>query len=50
MRSVWENVFRTLVGWWLDHPEESPEEMTERCVRLFSAVFGEIDVPAELLA
>lgn len=49
MRSVWENVFRTLVGWWLDHPEESPEEMTERCVRLFSAVFGEIDVPAELL-
>jgi AcrR family transcriptional regulator len=49
MRSVWENVFRTLVGWWLDHPEESPEAMTERCVRLFSAVFGEIDVPAELL-
>jgi AcrR family transcriptional regulator len=50
MRSVWENVFRTLVGWWLDHLEESPEAMTERCVRLFSAVFGEIDVPAELLA
>lgn len=50
MRAVWENVFRTLVGWWLDHPEESPDAMTERCVRLFSAVFGEIDVPEGLLA
>ena len=50
MRAVWENVFRTLVGWWLDHPDESPEAMTERCVRLFSAVFGQIDVPEGLLA
>ena len=47
MRAVWENVFRTLVNWWLEHPEESPDAMTERCVRLFSAVFGEID-PAAL--
>jgi AcrR family transcriptional regulator len=44
MRAVWENVFRTLVNWWLEHPDETPEAMTERCVRLFSAVFGEIDV------
>ena len=44
MRAVWENVFRTLVGWWLEHPGESPEEMTRRCVRLFSAAFGEIDL------
>jgi AcrR family transcriptional regulator len=43
MRAVWENVFRTLVNWWLEHPDESPDAMTERCVRLFSAVFGEID-------
>jgi AcrR family transcriptional regulator len=41
MRAVWENVFRTLVTWWLDHPGETPEEMTQRCVRLFSSVFGE---------
>ena len=46
MRAVWENVFRTLVAWWLEHPEESPEEMTQRCIRLFSAVFGEIDTSA----
>jgi AcrR family transcriptional regulator len=49
MRAVWENVFRTLVNWWLEHPDESPEAMTERCVRLFSAAFGEIDVPDDLL-
>lgn len=49
MRAVWENVFRTLVSWWLEHPDESPEEMTERCVRLFSAVFGAIDVPTDLV-
>jgi AcrR family transcriptional regulator len=46
MRAVWENVFRTLVTWWLEHPEESPEEMTQRCIRLFSALFGEIDTSA----
>jgi len=44
MRAVWENVFHTLVNWWLDHPDESPEAMTQRCIRLFGAVFGEIDV------
>jgi len=43
MRAVWENVFRALVTWWLEHPE-SPEEMTQRCIRLFSSVFGEIDL------
>lgn len=40
MRAVWENVFRTLVTWWLENPGVSPEEMTQRCIRLFSAVFG----------
>ncbi|MGJ0558406.1 TetR/AcrR family transcriptional regulator [Methylocystis sp.] len=49
MRAVWENVFRTLVTWWLDHPEETPEAMTQRCVRLFSAVFGEIAVVPSIL-
>jgi hypothetical protein len=44
MRAVWENVFRTLVTWWLDHPDETPEAMTQRCIRLFSAVFGEVAV------
>ena len=50
MRAVWENVFRTLVTWWLEHPDETPDAMTERCIRLFSAVFGEIDVREDLRA
>lgn len=49
MRAVWENVFRTLVTWWLDNPATSPEAMTQRCIRLFSAVFGDID-PNSLIA
>ena len=46
MHAVWESVFRSLVTWWLDHPEVPPEAMTARCIRLFSAVFGEIDTSA----
>jgi len=42
MRAVWENVFRTLVTWWLENPGTSPEAMTQRCVRLFSTVFGNV--------
>jgi AcrR family transcriptional regulator len=43
MHAVWESMFRALVNWWLDHPGISPAEMTDRCVRLFSTVFGELD-------
>jgi AcrR family transcriptional regulator len=43
MHAVWESMFRALVSWWLDHPDVSPDAMTERCVRLFSTVFGELD-------
>lgn len=38
LRAVWEQTFRTLVGWWLDHPEVTPQEMTARCRRLFAVV------------
>jgi AcrR family transcriptional regulator len=37
MLAVWESVFRTLVNWWVDHPGDSPEQMTQRCVRLIAA-------------
>jgi AcrR family transcriptional regulator len=37
MLAVWESVFRTIVNWWVDHPGDSPEEMTQRCVRLIAA-------------
>jgi AcrR family transcriptional regulator len=42
MVAVWSSVFDALVTWWLDHPGTSPEEMSERCTRLFDAVFGAV--------
>lgn len=44
MTKVWMSIFDALVTWWLDHPDVSPAEMTERCVRLFTAVTS-ADVP-----
>ena len=49
MHAVWESVFRSLVNWWLDHPDVSAKAMTERCIRVFGTVFGEVD-PAILAA
>ncbi|HEX4190611.1 MAG TPA: TetR/AcrR family transcriptional regulator [Marmoricola sp.] len=46
MHAVWESMFRSLVGWWLDHPGISPDAMSQRCVRLFSTVFGDLDALA----
>ena len=40
MTAVWTSIFDALVDWWLEHPDETPAAMTERCVRLFSAVAG----------
>lgn len=45
-RAAWEAIFRALVTWWVEHPDETPEAMTRRCVRLFAAVFAEVDVDA----
>lgn len=44
MVAVWSSVFDSLVTWWLDHPGETPEAMSGRCLRLFGAVFGPIGV------
>ena len=37
MIAVWESVFRTLVSWWVEHPGETPEQMTHRCLQLIAA-------------
>lgn len=37
---VWMAVVDAVVGWWLDHPEESAAAMVERCARLLGAVLG----------
>lgn len=38
MTAVWLSIVDALVTWWLDHLDQSAEQMTERCARLFLAV------------
>jgi len=40
LTTVWTNVFSSLVDWWIAHPGESPEAMSQRCHRILDAVFG----------
>lgn len=44
LTATWINVFDALVTWWIDHPGESRESMTERTIRLFGAVFGPLEI------
>ncbi|HST85086.1 MAG TPA: TetR/AcrR family transcriptional regulator [Kineosporiaceae bacterium] len=44
MTAVWLSVVDALVNWWLEHPDQTAEQMTARCVRLIGALFGE-DLP-----
>jgi AcrR family transcriptional regulator len=37
---VWMGLVNSLVEWWLAHPGESAEQMTERCYRLLGAIAG----------
>lgn len=36
--TLWFSIVSTTVSWWGDHPENTPDDMTDRCVRLFTAV------------
>jgi AcrR family transcriptional regulator len=40
LTSVWMGVVNSLVEWWLAHPEESAENMIDRCYRLLAAILG----------
>ena len=40
MTSVWLGVVDSLMNWWVDHPDESAEQMTARCGRLIGALLG----------
>ena len=40
MTAVWLSIVDSLVTWWLDHPSESADDMTQRCGRLIAALFG----------
>jgi len=38
LSAAWMGLVSALVGWWLGHPEESAEQMTQRCYRLITAI------------
>lgn len=38
LSAVWLGLVDALVGWWIEHPEESAAAMTARCARLMAAV------------
>lgn len=47
LSAVWMSLLDSLVTWWLDHPDQSAEEMSQRCLRLFAAVLN-ADLPPGL--
>lgn len=40
LSAAWMGLVNALVTWWIEHPEESAEDMTQRCYRLIVAVIG----------
>jgi AcrR family transcriptional regulator len=40
LSAVWMGMVNSLVEWWLEHPDESADEMVERCYRLLAAITG----------
>jgi hypothetical protein len=40
LTTVWMGVVNSLVEWWLKHPNESADDMIERCYRLLGAILG----------
>ncbi|WP_125568874.1 TetR/AcrR family transcriptional regulator [Nocardioides baekrokdamisoli] len=47
MTAVWMSIVDALVTWWLDHLDQTADQMTDRCARLFLAVVA-AEVPAGL--
>lgn len=40
LSAAWMGLVNSLVVWWLEHPDESAADMTQRCYRLIAAVLG----------
>lgn len=38
--AVWSSIFDGLITWWLDHPEITADEMTERSTRIAGAIMA----------
>ncbi|MEV6400822.1 TetR/AcrR family transcriptional regulator [Streptomyces sp. NPDC051907] len=37
LKYAWRGLVTALVRWWINHPDQSPDAMTQRCARLFAA-------------
>ncbi|MFI5429103.1 hypothetical protein [Aeromicrobium sp. UC242_57] len=40
MTAVWLGIVDSVMDWWIAHPDQTAEQMTERCTRLVVALFG----------
>jgi len=38
---AWMGIIHSMVRWWIEHPDQSAEQMTQRSVRLFLAVLAD---------
>ena len=38
LKYAWRGMVTALVRWWINHPDQSPDAMAERCARLFAAI------------
>jgi AcrR family transcriptional regulator len=41
MTSVWLGIVDSLMNWWVEHPDQTADEMMQRCLRLLDALFGD---------
>jgi AcrR family transcriptional regulator len=42
MTHVWLGIVDSLMAWWVDHPDTTADQMLQRCVRLITALFGNV--------
>lgn len=40
LTAVWLGVVDSVMNWWVAHPDQTAEQMTDRCARLLVALFG----------
>jgi AcrR family transcriptional regulator len=40
LKHAWRGLCTALVRWWINHPDQTPEAMTQRCARLFAVGRG----------
>jgi AcrR family transcriptional regulator len=47
LKHAWRGLCTALVRWWIKHPDQSPDAMTQRCRRLFAAAPAILTTPDE---